>query len=372
MSISSIASSYYYVHRDTLIGDLVEDLNTRESLLAIGMVGDSMEAQGVIIRRELFNLLGRSFGEVAARDMPVSRIARSTGTYRDDANTVFVSQQVADDMKKPTLKFFLITDTEGKFAGIFSTRDLMMHLAAITKKDLDMAGLIQSRIVPDRTSLTDGRIESCASTQMAMGVGGDFYTIKSFPGGKWFFTAADVAGKGMGASLLTSIAGGVIHMYNFAGGIKQLVKKFNSYLYTTFNAEKFITAVFMTIEEDSGRLTVFDMGHSMLYLIRKGRFHNLRGGKNNYPLGITDDIDPTSFSTTLTQGDILLVITDGVIEQCNLEKDEYSISRCAEIIIRNSTLSLDELLSMLKEDINIFRGDEQQYDDITFMLIRYN
>ena len=371
MSISSIASCFYYVHRDILIGDVVEDLNTREHVLAIGMVGDDGEALGVITRRELFNLLGRSFGEDAARDMPVSRIAKVTGVYREDANTITVSGQIAGEMEKPTLRFFLISDFDGKFAGLFSTRDIMMHLAAITRKDLDTAGAIQSRIVPERTFMKGGRVEAGALTQMAMGVGGDFYSIKFFPDDKWFFLTADVSGKGMGASLLTSIAGGFIHMYDFSGGIKQLVRKMNNYIFNTFNAEKFITSVFMLLDGSSGNLSICDMGHSMVYLLRKNRFHNVRSGKTNLPLGIVENIEPVSVRLKLVPDDILLIVTDGVTEQCDTEKNEYGTDRCAEIIKDNRGESLEKIMAILKDDINRFRGDEQQYDDISFMLVRY-
>ncbi|HOP64229.1 MAG TPA: SpoIIE family protein phosphatase [Spirochaetota bacterium] len=371
-SISSIASCYYYVHRDTLIGDVVEELNRYDTLLAIGMVGDDREALGVISRRELFNLLGRSFGEEAARDMPVSRIARNTGIYREDANTITVSEQIADEMKKPTLRFFLIADTEGKFAGIFSTRDIMTHLAAVTRKDLDTAGIIQSRIVPETSIFEKGRIKAGAMTQMAMGVGGDFYSMKHFPDDKWFFTIADVSGKGMGASLLTSIAGGVLYMYDLSKGLKQLIKKFNSYLFSTFNAEKFITAIFMTLDGNTGRLSIYDMGHSMLYLLRGNRFHNIRAKKNNLPLGIMQEIDPAAVSVKLEPGDILLMVTDGVTEQCDSEREEYGIERCAKIIAKNRNRNPEEIISLMKNDINEFRGNEQQYDDITFMLIKYD
>jgi sigma-B regulation protein RsbU (phosphoserine phosphatase) len=372
LSISSIASCFYYVHRDTLIGDVVGDLNTRENVLAIGMVGDDGEALGVITRRELFNLLGRSFGEDAARDMPVSRIAKVTGIYREDANTITVSAQIAGEMEKPTLRFFLISDLDGKFAGIFSTRDIMMHLAAITRKDLDTAGAIQSRIVPEKTFKSSGRVETGALTQMAMGVGGDFYSIRSFPDNKWFLLTADVSGKGMGASLLTSIAGGFIHMYDFSGGIKQLVKKLNNYIYNTFNAEKFITSVFMFLDGDNGNLSICDMGHSMVYLLRRNKFHNVRSGKTNLPLGIVENIQPVSVRLQLLPDDILLIVTDGVTEQCDTEKNEYGTDRCAEIITENRDESLEKVMALLKDDINNFRGDEQQYDDISFMLVRYS
>lgn len=369
--LSNIVSSIYYVHRDTLIGDVVEEMNSHESLLAIGMVGDNCEPLGVITRRELFNLLGRSFGEWAAKDMPVSRIAKQTAVYREDANIVTVSGQVAHEMKKPTLRFFIIVDSDGKFAGIFSTRDIMNYLAVITGKDLQTAGLIQSRIVPENMLIKKGGVEAGAYTQMAKGVGGDFYAIKSFKDDKWFFLMADVSGKGLGASLLTSIIGGFIHMHNFSAGLKRLITRLNSYIFNTFNAEKFITSVFMAMDGVAGYLNIYDMGHSMIYLIRENKIQSIKSEDNNLPLGIIEHQEPVPRRFKLKNGDIVFVVTDGVTEQCNLAGDEYGIDRCADIIKDNTEMPVDQILGRLKENINNFRGEEQQLDDISFMLIKY-
>jgi sigma-B regulation protein RsbU (phosphoserine phosphatase) len=370
-SVSSIASCFYYVQDDTFIGDVVEELNVKTTILAIGIVDENGNATGIITRRELFNLLGRSFGEEAARGIPVSRIAKETQLFREDMNIVTVSEQITEEMKKPTLRFFLVTDSAGKFAGVFSTRDIMMFMSSVMRKDLDTAGLIQSRIVPSETALQKGDVMVAAATQMAMGAGGDFYSIKVFPDDRWFFMIADVSGKGMAASLLTSIVGGFIHMYDFSLGIKRFIKELNGYLFSTFMAEKFITSVFMTLDGRSGRLSIHDMGHSMIFLCRKGTFHNIKTGKDNLPLGIRADINPFSGGMKLLPGDVLLLVTDGVIEQCNGEKEEYGIVRCARLIEANRHMQPSQLVSLLKNDINTYRGEEQQYDDITFMLLRY-
>jgi sigma-B regulation protein RsbU (phosphoserine phosphatase) len=364
-------SSFYYVQDDTFIGDVVEELNVKTNILAIGMVDENGSARGVITRRELFNLLGRSFGEGAARDMPVSRVAKETQLFREDMNIVTVSEYIAGEMKKPTLRFFLATDSSGRFAGVFSTRDIMMFLSSVMRKDLDTAGLIQSRIVPSETALQKGNVMVAAATQMAMGAGGDFYSVKAFPDDRWFFMIADVSGKGMAASLLTSILGGFIHMYDFSLGMKRFIKELNGYLFSTFMAEKFITSALMTLDGRNGRLSVYDMGHSMVYLCRNGSFHNIKSGRENLPLGIRADIDPSSGSLKLLAGDVLLLVTDGVKGQCNEEKKEYGIKRCARLIEANGHMQPSQLVSLMRNDINAYRGEEQQYDDITFMLLRY-
>ncbi|HPJ34577.1 MAG TPA: SpoIIE family protein phosphatase, partial [Spirochaetota bacterium] len=68
----------------------------------------------------------------------------------------------------------------------------------------------------------------------------------------------------------------------------------------------------------------------------------------------------------------LLMVTDGVTEQCDSEREEYGIERCAKIIAKNRNRNPEEIISLMKNDINEFRGNEQQYDDITFMLIKYD
>lgn len=368
--VGAIASGRYFVHESCLIEDLVAELNNHEALLAVGMVDDEGKLLGIIIRRELFNLLGRSYGGDFAHNRTVAKVARDVKRFRPDTDIFSVSESIAEEIRDTTIRHFLLEYPEGSFAGTFSTRDVLLHLSDITQKDLGTAMMIQHRIVPEKGSLEGRRLEAAASVQMAKGVGGDFYAMKRYADGKFFLCIADVSGKGMGASLITSIMGGLVHSYDFTAGFPPFIVKLNEYIHKTFDCEKYLTAIFVDIDESDGAMTIWDMGHSHLYVFRGGSLMTLRTAETGLPVGILPAIEPEGLTVRLRPGDILLLFTDGVVEQCNHDREEYGLSKISAILRSNHDAPLGDIRDMLSADINEFRGSETQHDDISFLLAR--
>ena len=372
--VGAIASGKYCVHKDCLIEDLVSEMNSHETLLAVGVVDDESKVIGIIIRRELFNILGRSYGDDFVHNRTAAKVARDVKRFRADANVFSVAEQIPDEIHDTAVPIhhFLLEAADGTFAGTFSTRDLLLYMSEITKKDIETATMIQQRIVPEKSVLSGAGIHAAASVQMAKGVGGDFYAMESYDTGKYFFCLADVSGKGMGASLITSILGGLVHSYDFKNGISSFIKKLNAYIHKTFDCEKYLTGVFLSIDTADGSMTVWDMGHSLLYVFRGDRLMALKSGAKNMPVGIQPVVDPEELTVRLRPGDILLLITDGVVEQCNVDREEYGLSRIASLFRDNEGKSVEDLRDLAAADITSFRGSETQHDDISFLLARFD
>jgi sigma-B regulation protein RsbU (phosphoserine phosphatase) len=371
VGVGAIASGKYYVHESCLIEDLVSEMNTHETLLAVGMIDDDGRVLGIIIRRELFNLLGRSYGGEFVRNRTVGKLARDVKRFRFDTNIFSVAENISEEIRDTTIHHFLLEAADGSFAGTFSTRDILLHLSDITKQDLSTAMMIQHRIVPAKGKIRGKKLEAAASVQMAKGVGGDFYAMQEYAAGRYFLCIADVSGKGMAASLITSIMGALVQSHEFADGIPNLIRKLNAYIHKTFDCEKYLTAIFADIDENSGTMTIWDMGHSHLYVFRSGSLMTLKTPATNIPIGIEPQTDTSELTVRLRDGDILLLFTDGVVEQCNMQREEYGLSRITSILRENSSRNIDEIRDLATADINAFRGEEPQHDDISFLLARY-
>ncbi|MBO5777230.1 MAG: ATP-binding protein, partial [Clostridia bacterium] len=73
----------------------------------------------------------------------------------------------------------------------------------------------------------------------------------------------------------------------------------------------------------------------------------------------------------LTPGDKLYLYTDGVTEATDTENKLYGESRLAEYMNENSKVKADDLLPMLKANIDEFVGEAPQFDDITMLMFDY-
>jgi phosphoserine phosphatase RsbU/P len=142
-------------------------------------------------------------------------------------------------------------------------------------------------------------------------VGGDLYEI--IPTGHGIrVIIGDVRGKGLDAVLLARhvlsafrrSAVAMPAMENVAGEVGRAIKPH-------LGAEDFVTAALAQITL-TGELTVVNCGHHPPLLRHRGDLQPLTDGKAALPLGLEDDF--TGFTATWSQGDRLLLYTDGLVE----------------------------------------------------------
>ena len=86
-------------------------------------------------------------------------------------------------------------------------------------------------------------------------------------------------------------------------------------------------------------------------------------------------MEGTEFSDeeyTLSSGDALFVYTDGVPESINTAEEQYGTDRMLTILNVNRGVPMIAMLADVKEDMDAFVGEAEQFDDITMMGFRYN
>ncbi len=78
----------------------------------------------------------------------------------------------------------------------------------------------------------------------------------------------------------------------------------------------------------------------------------------------------TAGSTSLQNGDWLVVFTDGVVEAEDIKGDEYGEQRMLFMVHSGAQLTPDQLLQSLTADVDRFVAGAPQHDDITCMLVK--
>jgi sigma-B regulation protein RsbU (phosphoserine phosphatase) len=219
--------------------------------------------------------------------------------------------------------------------------------------------------------MEEERFKFIAGSRMAKGVGGDYYTIKKFSESKWVISLCDVSGKGVSAALVTSLLGGLFSIYNFNSGLTEFIKKMNEYVLNSFNMEKYLTGVFMKFDEETGKVKLFDMGHSFIYVYRDKGLYKFKTSDDNVPIGFIPEISPKGNQFTLKAGDILFAVTDGITEQTDSEGNEYGMSKILSIIEKNKNDNFENIISEMQKDIDNFRGYHPQHDDMTMLVLQY-
>ncbi len=367
--IGSIVSSQYYINSNMPIVKVADNLISREDISSIGIVDNNNCCVGIVDRQYLFDIIGKPFGRDLSLRKTISEIAIFTTTFDYTSNIFSIAEKLGDELYGKKIKYYLLENHEHHFKGIFSTRDLLIYLSKMMRKDIQIARHLQLSIVPEKTIHENKNIALIGSSLMAKGVGGDHYSLTKHNNNSWMISICDVSGKGIGASLLTSIIDGMINIYNFSQPLEELIESLNTYIYNNFDSDKFITGAFAEINEESGETRLFDLGHSHVYLLRDKKIVKINSRKENIPIGIMKNYKPYPITFKLKKEEILILLTDGIIEEENTQGIPFGIERFAKIILQNRNQGLVSLQSILLENVISYRGGLPQHDDITLVML---
>ncbi len=369
--IGRMASSHYYMQDDVRIDDLLKKLNDNDAVFSVGVVDKDEKILGLITRDMFFDILGRPFGRDLYRNKHINTISVNARQFSCGDNIFSVAEEISSDLMAGRDVHYVLTDATGRFYGIFTNRDLLIYLSYLTTRDLGFAKNIQSCIINEETLVNNEHCEMLAATKMAKDVGGDYYTVRKYGETEWFFAVCDVAGKGISASLLSVLMGGVNHVYDFTRGIRQYVEKLNNFIYTSLKSEKFITGVFADFDEAAGDVKIIDAGHSYIFLVRKKKIIQLDSVSKNLPLGISTAYNPGTYRVRLKKDDLLVIFTDGIEEQTNAGGARYGPDRLRDFFTGNDVQNLKILKDSIFHDIRKYRNGHAQDDDMTILLLRY-
>lgn len=371
MVVGKIASAFHFVRAGTMIRDLADALADNESVFALGVVDEGGRVAGIVVRRDLFDILGKPFGRDLYTNKSVEKVMKPAVMFDASTNIFAVAEELSGTLNASVIGYYVLTDADGVFSGIFSSKDLLICLSEMTTKDIELARRLQAGMVREEYMEGSPRFAVVGASGMAKGVGGDYYRIRRYDGTRRLIALCDVSGKGIAASLVTAIIDGMLSIYDFAGGLRHFIIRLNEYIAVTFSSERFVTGVFADFDEQTGEIVLYDLGHSYIFVFRDGKLSKVTTKDENIPLGIKRDILPRSARFPLRRDDLLIIITDGIIEQIDPFGEQYGIKRLAEKIQEFRHKGLKRIKDELFADIAVFRGREVQHDDMTMILLEY-
>jgi sigma-B regulation protein RsbU (phosphoserine phosphatase) len=369
--IAKLASSRMFVSQDASVYALAAGMEKNPSTFAVAVVNERAEPVGIVLRRELFDNLGRMYGRDLYKRKLVPAVMKTPQLFRDDMSIFGVADNLSEELRKGTSVYYVLVDGAGRYSGTFSTTDLLIYLSNITARDISLARRLQEAIVKETFSFSGERTAMVGSSAMAKEVGGDFYACKRLLDGRLLIAICDVSGKGIAASLITAVLGGFFDGYTTSNTIKSFVRKLNRYIIDTFSLEYFVTGIIIELDEKTGEATICDMGHSYMLVVEDAKLMRPGADSANPPLGVSPTLNPTARVCRLKPGSLLVLFTDGVTDQTDGNGRDYTEQRLWGLLKTNGGLTPQQLSDKLTADLRSFRGDAPQRDDITFVIVRY-
>ncbi len=268
------------------------------------------------------------------------------------------------------------------------------NLAQITEEqekiqtELNLSRAIQVGMLPDFYPNFEGNphYELFASMNAARQVGGDFYDFYMLDENHLALTVADVSGKGIPAALFMVISKTILKNTALAAGHSmgadnvdwgRVMERMNRHLCENNEEMMFVTVFFGVLDIRSGEFAYVNGGHNPPLIGRvrgeTAQWEYIREEKKSHMVGVIETASYQGRHLTLSPGDMLYFYTDGVTEAMDEEKNLYTEERLQETLTEIGTpdVSVRDILTAIRGDVNIHAGGAEQSDDITMLGIRY-
>lgn len=237
--------------------------------------------------------------------------------------------------------------------------------------ELAIAHEIQMGLLPAHDHNLDSLPVDIASTLMpAKMVGGDFYDY-AVVDDKIYFIVADVSGKGVPASLMSSMCQGVFRMaLSGTSDPGKIAAAINQRICESNPRNLFMTMLVGCLEYATGHIMLCNAGHCPP-LVRTGASVRYVKLNPNLPAGVMYDTEYITEKFTLSPGSVLVLNTDGVTEANNSAGEFYGEERLKEAIADNITdYDARKITDTVISSVAQFTGDADQFDDITLLVIK--
>ena len=148
------------------------------------------------------------------------------------------------------------------------------------------------------------------------------------------------------------------------------IREANHSIYLNSKTSMFVTLFYAILDIRERSLTFVNAGHNPPLLLHSGSNGISLLKARGIALGVIDEVELEPVTITLSQGDLLVLYTDGVTEATNEENQEYGIDRLSSILNNTRNLPAKEIIASVVSDISRFAGSRPQFDDITLMVLK--
>jgi len=283
---------------------------------------------------------------------------------------------------------FLIVD-DGRLAGLGSGLALMRELVSLqveknrqVMQSIDYASVIQRAMLStSRGAMSAALADACLVWEPRDVVGGDFYHFEQHADG-WFAAVADCTGHGVPGAFLTLIASSCLKQAieqcgprdpaRLMGEVNRAMKRVlgqHAGAGKPSESDDGMDACFFWYHAQSRSLTVANAKMS-LFLLEPGsdEVHSVDGERVG--LGYVDTTDDMAWSgrtITLAQQAMIVVCSDGIIDQIGGPKHiAFGKQRLRQALLAHRDLPMAELGREVMATYSSYQAQQRRRDDVTF------
>ena len=233
-------------------------------------------------------------------------------------------------------------------------------------KERELAGGVQKSLFPDISKFENFIY---ALNIPARDVSGDYFDVIKVNKDEYYFTLADVSGKGVKAGMYMAKASSIFRtLTNLSFPLEKVVYGVNNELVEAKFKGMFVTAVFGKFNLETGEVNFVNAGHESIMIVdRQKNFEFIKSEMP--PIGIIKYFTESMVkSTTINLKDkTFIVYTDGVTEGYLKNGQELGAEGVQKIISNKDNLTRKIIVNSIADELNW--GADKLRDDITCLAL---
>lgn len=266
-----------------------------------------------------------------------------------------------------------MTDREGNITHFVSVLKDMTERRKIQEQEIELqlASQVQRCLFPAKAPRIPG-YDISGAVFPAEATCGDYFDFIAMPDGALAIVVADVSGHGLGPALVMAQTRAYLRsQMQGTDDLALITTTVNRFLVADLQDNFFVTMLLARLELGTGRLIYVNAAHPSGYVIGASGEVSAELGSQCLPLGLFSERWRCAMHESFVrEGELVVFITDGVLESGALDGEEFGADRLLEVVSRYRERPAREIVQQAYRAVRDFGGDQAQKDDVTIVICK--
>jgi sigma-B regulation protein RsbU (phosphoserine phosphatase) len=236
------------------------------------------------------------------------------------------------------------------------------------ERDIAMAREVQLRLLP-ASAPEMSNADLAVRFLPARAIGGDLYDFVDYGPGRTAIMLGDVSGKAAPAALFAALVSGIMRSAaQQQPEPAQMLALLNDGLQERKLESQYVTMLFALWNDESRTLQVANSGAVQPIICRSCETTTVRA--EGFPLGMFPDITYDELAVVTEPGDVLVFVSDGILDAENAEGEMYGQERLTGLLCNQREHSSQKIANAILADVSRFLAEQDHFDDETVIVLK--
>ena len=232
---------------------------------------------------------------------------------------------------------------------------------------------IQQRLFPAAAPQLPG-FDIAGASFPAAATGGDYFDYIPMLDGNLGIVVGDVTGHGLGPALIMADARAILRsLARSFSDVRDILMHANDLLREDIGWDRFLTVFYGRLSPQSRQLSFLNAGHPPGVVLDRDSAVVAELKATLPALGLFPlEKVPEPVTVTLAPGQLLLLLTDGIIEATAPSGEEFGRDRALAVVRAARNQPAADIVAALNAAVRAFIQTQPQGDDITMVILKSN